>query len=137
MQDGVSLEYIISNECSFVSLDVAGLLHKNNIEANVVEIISLKSSVKGEGRKLLNQFCEEHNTFAIVLKAEPMYDTVDAYNQACVSGKHTEGVESLKRYYSSCGFVDINDLTCYEAGCAFLYANVIGEKVLQAINNKH
>ena len=137
MQEGVSLTYIVSDESSFVSSDVSGVLKRQGIEANVIEIILLKSTVKGEGRKLLNAFCEEHSTFAIVLKAEPTYNTEDAYEAACVSGEHTKSLNKLKQYYASNGFVNINDLTCYYGACAFLYENEIGEKVLQAINNKH
>lgn len=100
-------------------------------EDKIIEIISIKSTIKGSGRNLLNYFCEFFCDYAIVLKAEPMYDTFDEYLSACESGKLNTSITKLSKYYESCGFIDINFYVGYEHSIGFLFNNKIGKEVYE------
>ena len=122
------MKYVVVDEQyrSFIVQDVRGYTdHK------IIEIISLKSSVKGSGRELLTAFCELFDEYPIVIKAEPMYKTQELYNDSCVSGEFDISVRKLSEYYTSCGFIDINFCVGYESGRAFIYGNKIGKNIVE------
>jgi len=132
LRKDASLTYITDGR-SFILRDIVGVIAKNNINATAIEIITLKSSVKGAGRELLKSFCDTHAESAIVLKAEQMYDTQEEYEQACVSGEFDKSLEKLVQYYKSNGFIDINNYVGYNSACAFIFGNEIGKQVVYEI----
>ena len=124
-----------SNYDSFISRVINEIVNANNINVEVIEIITLKSSVKGSGRELLKLFCNSHNESVIVLKAEPMYDTEEKYVEARVFGKFDKSLEKLNEYYKSNGFIDINSYAGYNSACSLIYGNEMGIRCVSILKN--
>lgn len=113
-----------TNEVSFLVADV-----RSFTDIEIVEIVGLKSTKKGDGKILLNRFCEYFPKQPIVLKAEPRYSTFEEYAEAVSNGSHERSLKKLDAYYISNGFLNINFFTGYEFGTAFIYDNEPGAAI--------
>ena len=117
---------------SFIVQDV-----RNFTEHKIIEILSLKSSIKGSGKELLLAFCSLFEEYPIVIKAEPMYETEELYFSSKEFGEFDISVKKLSEYYISCGFMDINDYVGYTSGRAFIYGNKIGKLIVEKMRDAY
>lgn len=88
----------------------------------IIEIISLRSNneKQGDATRLLADIVEEFKDYAILLKAEPMFDTVEEYD-ACLN--RTERLDRLIKFYGKRGFASINNIVGYSCGEAMCFKN--------------
>ena len=79
--NGASISYrIVDNNsvnASFICKDIRAFT-----DLDILEIISLKADIKGQGRKLLSEICNKYSKYPIILKCEPMYDSEELYEKA-------------------------------------------------------
>lgn len=116
------------NGNSFIQRAINGLL-----DYSIIEIISLKSCCKNKGHatKLLNMIANEYDDYIIVLKAEPMFDTIEDYNN-CTN--FLELLYNLEKFYKNRGFYSINDYIGYSNSIAMCLDNKPGRDLINIIN---
>lgn len=114
----IGLPFMITDTRCFTDLDI-------------VHITLVRSHQKGCGRKVLDILCNRYVDNPILLRAEPLYESLEEYNNAKSSGEFQKSLEKLADYYKSCGFIDINDFVGYESGIAFIYGNSCGKEIAE------
>ena len=119
----------LSNE-SFIVQDIMPYARNQ-----IIEIVSLTSTTKGDGKALLLDFCNQYDC-PVVLKAEPMYKTAEEYEKAVKAGGFEESLAKLIAYYEHCHFISINFYVGYENGEAFIFENETGKSIYQILKGE-
>lgn len=134
LKDHVCLD---SEHGSFVLQDVRAVASSCELlYSSIIEIDSFKVSYpnKGFGSLFIKNYLSEIPDDAIViLKAEPIYDSENEWDDALKSGDFDNSLKLIESFYSKNGFLNINELVGYEYGQAMIYGNAVGKMVSNEI----
>lgn len=116
----------VNNSESFQAQDLRRETNK------IIEIESIVSLRKGYGAELLKEICDTFRDYAIILKAEPVFENLEDYEE-CSDEEYFNYLNNLIRYYESHGFVNINDCIGYEGAAAMMYSKDYSGEMLKSI----
>lgn len=135
------LEYTVPYGKAIVNTDSQSFVFKDtqfilgpNIELIEIAEICIDADHRGQGygHQLLKEIIDDYKDCAIVLKAEPMFNTFETFLN-CSADEFILMRNRIINFYKNNGFCDINNFIGYEYGTAMMYNNMYYDILLERI----